>query len=225
MLDFLRNAIHRREGGAEPSDAKPHSTAAHSKPAEPVRRRSNGLRHFFETMPSSGNREILDLGGISEANIEYLSGHGGKIHTVDLIDCYDSGVAAGSAERYSLEAAHGFVDQYLNFARTQFDAILAWDSLEFLDSDALHLTIPRLAEILRPGGVLLAFFHTQARGETVPLHRYSIQGVDELALAPRKERAMPNTFNNRSLERLFQDFDSVKFFLTRDNLREVIVTR
>ncbi|MBI1353343.1 MAG: methyltransferase domain-containing protein [Acidobacteria bacterium] len=176
-------------------------------------------------MPSSGNREILDLGGISEANVQFLSGHGGKIHTVDLIDCYDSGAASASAERYSLEAAHGFVDRYLNFARTQFDAILAWDSLEFLDSDALHMTVPRLAEILRPGGVLLAFFHTQARGETVPLHRYSIQGVDELALAPRKERSMPNTFNNRSLERLFQDFDSVKFFLTRDNLREVIVTR
>jgi SAM-dependent methyltransferase len=150
---------------------------------------------------------------------------GAKIHTMDLIECYDSGVATASAERYSLEAAHGFVDQYLNFARTQFDAILAWDSLEFLDSDALHMTVPRLAEILRPGGVLLSFFHTQARGETVPLYRYSIQGPQDLALLPRKERSMPTTFNNRSLERLFQDFESVKFFLTRDNLREVIVTR
>jgi hypothetical protein len=30
-------------------------------------------------------------------------------------------------------------------------------------------------------------------------------------------------FNNRGLERLFGRFDSVKFFLTRERLREVIV--
>jgi len=32
-------------------------------------------------------------------------------------------------------------------------------------------------------------------------------------------------FNNRSIERAFQAAASVKFFLTRDNLREVIVRR
>lgn len=224
MFNFLRKAFHGN-GEGDPAGHPPLADAAPARLAGPVQRRSNGLRHFFESMPSSGNREILDLGGLSEANVEYLSALGAKIHTMDLIECYDAGVGTASAERYTLEAAHGFVDQYLNFARTQFDAILAWDSLEFLDSDALHMTVPRLAEILRPGGVLLSFFHTQARGETVPLYRYSIQGPQELALLPRKERSMPNTFNNRSLERLFQDFESVKFFLTRDNLREVIVTR
>jgi hypothetical protein len=30
-------------------------------------------------------------------------------------------------------------------------------------------------------------------------------------------------FNNRSLERLFTRSDSVKFFLTKDRLREVVV--
>jgi hypothetical protein len=30
-------------------------------------------------------------------------------------------------------------------------------------------------------------------------------------------------FNNRGLERLFADFQSVKFFLTRERLREVLV--
>jgi hypothetical protein len=30
-------------------------------------------------------------------------------------------------------------------------------------------------------------------------------------------------FNNRSLEKLFGGFESVKFFLTKDRLREVIV--
>jgi hypothetical protein len=44
-------------------------------------------------------------------------------------------------------------------------------------------------------------------------------------MAARGQRKPAQIFNNRSLERLFQDFQSVKFFLTRDHLREVIVRR
>jgi len=44
-------------------------------------------------------------------------------------------------------------------------------------------------------------------------------------LTPRGPRARAQYFNNRSLEKLFQKFHSVKFFLTRDSLREVIVRR
>jgi hypothetical protein len=44
-------------------------------------------------------------------------------------------------------------------------------------------------------------------------------------LVDRGRRRPAQFFNNRSLERLFQDFQSVKFFLTRNHLREVIVRR
>ena len=72
---------------------------------------------------------------------------------------------------------------------------------------------------------MLSFFHNESRGQTVQVHRYRIEAVNSLKLEPRQLRTLPNTFNNRSLERLFGDFDSVKFFLTRDHLREVIVSR
>jgi hypothetical protein len=44
-------------------------------------------------------------------------------------------------------------------------------------------------------------------------------------MVSRSQRRPAQIFNNRSLEKLFQDFQSVKFFLTRDRLREVIVKR
>ena len=44
-------------------------------------------------------------------------------------------------------------------------------------------------------------------------------------MQPRGQRKPAQYFNNRDLERLFQEFASVKFFLTRDSLREVIVRR
>jgi hypothetical protein len=44
-------------------------------------------------------------------------------------------------------------------------------------------------------------------------------------LTERSVRSAGQVFNNRSLEKLFGKFESVKFFLTRENLREVIVRR
>jgi hypothetical protein len=44
-----------------------------------------------------------------------------------------------------------------------------------------------------------------------------------LQVAQRGARRPAQLFNNRSLEKLFTRYDSVKFFLTRERLREVIV--
>jgi len=36
---------------------------------------------------------------------------------------------------------------------------------------------------------------------------------------------LQRVFNNRHIETLFRDFASIKFFLARDNIREVLVVR
>jgi hypothetical protein len=46
-----------------------------------------------------------------------------------------------------------------------------------------------------------------------------------LKLVQKGFRATAQSFNNRGLEKLFSKFESVKFFLTRESLREVIVRR
>jgi hypothetical protein len=46
-----------------------------------------------------------------------------------------------------------------------------------------------------------------------------------MSLTPRYQMRPVQYFNNRNLEKLFQKYQSVKFFLTRDHLREVIVRR
>ncbi len=223
MFDFIRKVL---QPSASPgtSPARRGSSIAPGVSA-PVRRRSNGLKHFFESIPTGRSLEVLDLGGLSEANLSFLSTRGGRIHAVDLLEHYDQRRREDPDGALDVEAAGAFVDEYLNFPRNQFDAVMVWDALEFLDSDALYLTVPRLREVLRPGGALLSFFHTQSRGENVQLYRYRIASEDQLLLQPKEFRSLPNTFNNRSLERLFADFESVKFFLTRDSLREVIVSR
>jgi len=102
--------------------------------------------------------------------------------------------------------------------------------------------IARIWSIMRPGGLVLGFFHTKDAGVDAPCYRYHIAGADVLELQPLTVAApsehgsrahnvrvpayrLQRVFNNRHIENLFRDFSSIKFFLARDNVREVLVVR
>jgi len=72
---------------------------------------------------------------------------------------------------------------------------------------------------------MLALFSADERAQEVPLYSYRMVDQRTIGLNPRGTRKPAQPFNNRGLEKLFQKFQSVKFFLTRDHLREVIVRR
>jgi hypothetical protein len=95
--------------------------------------------------------------------------------------------------------------------------------------------------MMKPGSMLLAFFHTREAGPDAPCYRYHLAGPDMLemhALNPKRDQrkepvnaagnrpfTLQRVFNNRHIENLFRDFGSIKFFLSRDNIREVLVVR
>ena len=112
-----------------------------------------------------------------------------------------------------------------------------------MDESLVKPAVGRLWSVLKPGGMLLAFFHTREAGPDAPCYRYHIVSPDTLEMqhieARRDLRKGPSgsvhaaagafrlqrVFNNRHIETLFRDFGSIKFFLTRDNIREVLVVR
>ena len=229
MLEDLFRKVFPAVPGASSSDvtnAPPvGARGGRGNDPESLQRKSIGLGHFFSHFPEAPHLEILDLGGICEFNVNYLSALGCRIHALDLLANFDRCQEALPARQFEPEDARAFVDEYFNFPSKHFHAIFAWDCLEYLEPDVLQLVVTRLAQVMRPSGTLLAFFHTQSRGQTVPVHQYQIEDQQTLLLRVRQSRPLPNTFNNRGLERLFSGFESIKFFLTRDSLREVIVVR
>ncbi|HYY68309.1 MAG TPA: SAM-dependent methyltransferase, partial [Terriglobales bacterium] len=58
-----------------------------------------------------------------------------------------------------------------------------------------------------------------------PYYRYHIAGKDILELQPGPAFRLQRVFNNRHIENLFRDFSSIKFFLAREHVREVLVLR
>jgi len=189
-------------------------------PSEPARRgsesvysrHSHGLDQFFARIQDQSGLSLLDLGGINQSNVSFITSLGHRLHSEDFLR------PAGAGEPESLAAS-------LDFPQHSLDGVLLWDVLEFLPPSALKEAIARLHQIVKPGCCLLSFFHAEEKAPEVPCYSYRISDARTLLLAPRGMRPAVQLFNNRSIEKLFQQFHSVKFFLARDHLREVIVTR
>jgi hypothetical protein len=166
----------------------------------------------------------LDVGELTQANVAFLTGLCHRLYTEDLLRSWDE-----AARRAGPEAGPELMDEYLRaslgFAEASLDGVLLWDTLEFLPPPLLRAAVDRLHFICKPGAYLLAFFHADEKAQEVPTYSYRILDEATLELARRRMRRPESLFNNRAVEKLFQRFQSVKFFLTRDHLREVIVRR
>ncbi|MGA7413256.1 MAG: class I SAM-dependent methyltransferase [Bryobacteraceae bacterium] len=170
---------------------------------------------------------VLDLAGASQANISFITNLGHRLSSDDVLATIEQCFGKGDdLESQQVSAnCQRFLDQSLNFPDQSFDAALVWDALQFLTSPLLEQTVDRLMRVMRPGGLILAFFHADQKASQIPVHHYRIQDQKTLLLTPRGDTRQVQYFNNRALERMFEKAQSVKFFLTRDHLREVIIRR
>jgi hypothetical protein len=177
---------------------------------------------------------ILDFAGASQATVSFVTNYGHRLYSDDFVRQLDRvfGLApagANDAEFFDNQANPALVSDFfelaLSFDDGSFDGALVWDSLQFLSAPLLQTVVAKLHKMLRPGANLFALFHTDERIENIPTYAYRIQDHRTIQMVSRSQRKPAQIFNNRNLEKLFQDFQSVKFFLTRDRLREVIVRR
>jgi hypothetical protein len=115
--------------------------------------------------------------------------------------------------------------------------VLCWNLPDYMEESLVKPTIDRLWSVMKPGGLLLAFFHTREAGPDSTCYRFHVTDSDKLEMQevkfappgrPASEKQSPRlqrVFNNRHIENLFRDFASIKFFLARDEIREVLVVR
>lgn len=212
----------------EPSSPSLHSPPKKSGAGQPLNRSSNGLDQFFASLQDQQSLSILDFSGASQANISFITSMGHRIYSNDALRTLEEAFGTGGdfiANQSDPEKAALFLNENLDFPERTFDGALIWDTFQFLAPPLLQETVDRLYRILRPQSSLLAFFHADEKAQSAPLYSYRIVDSKVMSLTPRNQVRPVQYFNNRSLEKMFQKFNSVKFFLTRDHLREVIVRR
>lgn len=208
-------------------------------------RRSSGLAEVSRTLQGQEPLCVLDLGYTSASNIRYLTERGHRIYSEDLLEASTDPALAGHDEQgKAILDSKRFLAENLVYPPSQFDVVLCWNLADYLDESLVKPVVGRLWSTIKPGGLLLAFFHTREAGPDAPCYRYHILNTDTLEMqhiqarrdvrrgptgalhtAIEKSFRLQRVFNNRHIENLFRDFASIKFFLTRDNIREVLVVR
>jgi hypothetical protein len=194
---------------------------------DPFVRQSNGLDQFFTALRDRSNLSLVDFAAATQANVSFITSMGHRISSEDFMRSLEAtfGEDQFFEHQTNPQIIDAFLQETLNFPSNEYDGALVWDCLQFLTPHLLQLTVDRLYDTLKPDSYLLAFFHANDKVKEIPLYQYRIQDQKTLLLAPRGIREQSQFFNNRALEKLFHRFQSVKFFLTRDNLREIIVRR
>jgi SAM-dependent methyltransferase len=191
-----------------------------------VARRSSGMAEFSKVIAGCEGLTILDLGPTSPQNIRAITEMGHKIYNEDvLLSSFLPEFALRKEDGSSTVNVEAFLTQNLKYQPQQFDAVLCWDIPDYLPEDLVKPIVERLAVAVKPGGALLAFFHTKDAGPDAAYYRYHIAGTDTLDLQTGPRFRLQRIFNNRHVENLFREFANIKFFLARDNVREVLVTR
>ena len=215
------------------------SSAQTSVPAVPQKltRRSSGMAEISRLLNSQEGLCVLDLGSTSANNIRFLTEKGHKNYSEDLLRAsLDPELRVQNEEGYWILDSRKFMAENLSYENGLFDIVLCWNLPDYMAESLVKPTIDRLWSVMKPGGLLLAFFHTRDAGPDAACYRFHITATDMLEM---QEVRMPSTgrgresealalqrvFNNRHIENLFRDFASIKFFLARDAIREVLVVR
>jgi hypothetical protein len=189
-------------------------------------RQSRGLEQFFTYIRDQVGLSILDLSGANQENVNFITNLGHKLYSEDFMRGLKEAFGdENPAEQANPGRIEYFLKHNLDYAEGQFDGVLVWDALEYMAAPLLAATVERLYQIVRPKSYLLAFFHVEEKLGAVPRYSFRIRDFNTLVVSQSGQRVPVQRFNNRSLEKLFGRFESVKFFLTREQLREVIIKR
>ena len=189
---------------------------------------SNGLDQFVSALREhGGSPDILDLSGANQWNLDFLSARGRLTSDEFTYAATTAFGASGDFFANQTDSRHieTFCKLSLDYRPDSFDALLVWDCLEYLAPELLEEVVSHLYDISRPGALLLCYFHADQAATKLPVTQFRIIDSKTIQTATRQFTRPTQFYSNRAIERIFQNFQSVKFFLTRDHLREVIVRR
>jgi SAM-dependent methyltransferase len=193
---------------------------------------SNGLKEFLWNLDGLGRGTLLDLGPAWQTTLSFFIERGFRVSSEDILREWkdflseeevrlkQAGVVSETADMTPTGRAARFLESNLQYSRASFDAVLIWDLLDYLEPALAKQTVANLTELLRPGGVLFALFHSK-KPEGFQRYRIadpnSLQIISAPLLCPAQK-----VYQNREIQDLFIRFRTMKSFVSRDQLRETL---
>jgi hypothetical protein len=217
--------------------------------AGPEGHRSLGLSALLASFSGTARPQVLDLGPAVGGNVEFLSRFACKVYIEDLYPAFASagGRAAEPANavppwdravvreaRETWEARQqrddeGHPDRFANLLEfaddVRFDAVFAWDLLNYLDRQETAALARRLAHCCRPGAVVFALISILKQIPAQPM-RFRILDGEHLAYEPRTAGLRPcPRYAPAELNELLRGFTLDRSFLMRHGVQEYLFAR
>ncbi len=193
-----------------------------------VPRHSSSWSALKKHLETEQGLRVLDIGPTSPTNINYLTGLGHGVWMADLVnEALKSNWEIAPAEEGGEPGfnTREYFAQNLDFGGREFDVVLLWTTLDYVQDALIKPLIGRLHESMRPGGRILALFHTKTANVDTAFYRYHLTPTDQIEMQHTESFPVRRVYTNRNIEKLFSAFSNTRFFLAKDNLYEVIVTR
>ena len=115
--------------------------------------------------------------------------------------------------------------QNMDFGGRKFDVVLLWTALDYVPEPLVQPLIAELHRAMLPGGRLLAIFHTKMTGPNTEYYRYHLTDSDSVEMQETEKFPIRRVYTNRNIEKLFAAYSNTRFFLAKDNLYDVLITR
>jgi|SRR5580700_10404808 2-polyprenyl-3-methyl-5-hydroxy-6-metoxy-1,4-benzoquinol methylase len=171
---------------------------------------------------------VLDIGPTSPQNINFLTGLGQSVYMADIVREALTGqwelppAEQGAEPGFDIDK---FFEQNLNFHGREFDIVMLWATLDYVPDGLVGPLVERLHAAVHPGGRILAIFHSKMTGPFTAYCRYHLTDSSEIEMQESEPFPVKRVYTNRNIEKLFSAFSNYRFFLAKDNLYEVLITR
>jgi hypothetical protein len=216
-----------------------HGAIATGSPRAPelkeAARISNGLKEFLWNLDGLGHGTLLDLGPAWQTTLNFFIERGFRVSSEDILRGWaefsaaedirtkDAKTVEEFAERLPEARAKRFLMDNLNYPAGSFDALLLWDVLDYLEPTLAKTVLNHLTELLRPGAVVFAMFHSK---KPEGFQRYRVADTNTLqVLTSAPICPAQKVYQNREIQDLFGRYRTLKSFVARDQLRETLFLR
>jgi hypothetical protein len=193
---------------------------------------SNGLKELLWNLDGLGRGKLLDLGPAWQTTLSFFIERGFRVSSEDLLRGWkgflneeearlrDDATAIETLDMTPGGRATRFLNDNLQYPRSSFDAVLLWDLLDYLEPTLAKQMVLNLTELLRPGGVVFAMFHSK-KPEGFQRYRVAdsntLQMISTAVICPAQK-----VYQNREIQDLFGRYRTMKSFVSRDQLRETL---
>jgi hypothetical protein len=182
--------------------------------------RSLVLGLLFHQFQQGRKYRILDLGPAVAKNVEFFGQYSCKLYIEDLYQTLSSFDYLSPEDGFSYEAVFSYLFPY--YRTTQFDFILTWDLLNYLEKkESKHLLL-HLARFSHSGTLLFSLMSTQSHIPEIP---YRFEIVDKQTLVYRSSsyvmRPSPK-YEQSDLNNIMSRFKICNSFLLTNGYREYL---